>query len=80
MTTLNKQFKFLISQCMLADRYRFTKKIQALSNATEQDDKTAQQLINLNEQVTKSISLATARELNKPTPEFPKNLPINEKI
>lgn len=81
MNELNKQLKPLIEQCMLFDRFRFTKKLKALSlnlNKDKQHDST-KQLEHLQSQITQSIQLAKIRESSKPIPNFPSNLPVNER-
>ena len=64
---------------MLSDRFRFTKKLKSLSQVVKQDNKSTQQLENLNKQITQSIQLAKSRESIKPIPDFPTNLPVNER-
>ncbi len=64
---------------MLSDRFRFTKKLKSLSQLREQDKKSTQQLEKLNKQITLSIQLAKTRESTKPAPDFPGNLPVNQR-
>ena len=70
-----KQLKPLIEQCMLFDRFRFNKKLNALDN-----DKNAEKnAAHLTSQITASMQLANTRHTTKPFPDFPANLPINER-
>lgn len=76
MATTIKQLKEQISQCMLFDRFRLTKKCLRLEkNSAENfisDD------INLLEQqITQSVQLAASRKKTKPVPKFSLDLPVN---
>lgn len=75
MNDLNKQLRPLIKQCMLFDRFRFSKKLNILSKEKDATKK----LENLQAQITQSIQLAKTRETIKPIPDFPANLPVNER-
>ena len=75
MKDVNKQLAPLIKQCMLFDRFRFTKKLQRLS----QDKDTSKQLDNLRNRISLSIQQAETRASTKPVPTFPANLPVNER-
>ena len=74
MSELRKQLKPLIDQCMLFDRFRLTKNLNALLNKPDQN-KTSQ----LEKQIKTSIQLAEARAASKPIATFPTNLPVNER-
>ncbi|MFK5913675.1 MAG: ATP-dependent RNA helicase HrpA [Woeseiaceae bacterium] len=75
MTELNKKIKPLIQQCMLHDRFRFTKKLRFIAK----DKNPEQSALNLEKQITQSIQTAELREKSKPIPSFPSNLPVNER-
>ena len=75
MNDVNKQLALLIKQCMLFDRFRFTKKLKALSKNKE----STKQLENLKKQIAQSIQQAETRASTKPIPGFPENLPINQR-
>ena len=72
-----KQLKALINQCMLFDRFRFNKKLKALSSNV--DIKKHDQFLQLEQQITRSILMAESRHNCKPVPRFPLNLPVNER-
>ena len=72
MSEKKKLLQSLITQCMLTDRFRFTKKLKRLA-AGDDSIKKLEQLI------TRSILLAETRASSRPTPTFPTNLPVNEK-
>ncbi|MCK5386884.1 MAG: ATP-dependent RNA helicase HrpA, partial [Gammaproteobacteria bacterium] len=74
MTDLNKQLKPLIEQCMLFDRFHFTKKLNALLRKPDENNTTQ-----LEKRIQSSIQLAKARVAAKPVPTFPTNLPVNER-
>ncbi|MCW8987210.1 MAG: ATP-dependent RNA helicase HrpA, partial [Gammaproteobacteria bacterium] len=77
MNELNKKLKPLIEQCMLFDRFRFNKKLDALSRAQEKDS--THKIDDLKTQITQSMQLANTRHATKPIPDFPANLPVNER-
>ena len=81
MNDINKKLKPLIEQCMLFDRFRFNKKLHALSKEknSEKQSENLQQHRQLEQQITRSILMAEARQNCKPVPDFPLNLPINER-
>ena len=60
---------------MLFDRFRFTKKLQSLSK----EKNNTKQIENLKQQINQSLQLAQTRLSTKPSPDFPANLPVNEK-
>ncbi len=59
---------------MLFDRFRFNKKLEKLSNNEDIDKYSI-----LEQQITRSILVAETRQSTKPIPNFPLNLPINER-
>ena len=70
-----KNLKSSIEQCMLFDRFRFTKKLDSAKK-----DKNAEEIISrLEQQIIQSTQLAQQRARTKPIPEFPTNLPVNER-
>ncbi|MDX1285679.1 MAG: hypothetical protein R3182_11730, partial [Draconibacterium sp.] len=75
MTETAKQLKPLIEQCMLFDRFRFHKKLNALSRNKDNEKKAEQ----LKSQIAASMQLANTRHNSKPVPDFPAGLPINER-
>ena len=75
MNDLAKQLKPLIEQCMLFDRFRFNKKLKALSR----DKDATKKAEHLKSQIASSMQLANTRVNTKPVPDFPANLPINER-
>ncbi len=75
MSNHNKQLKPLIQQCMLSDRFRFTKSLSALNKSAND-----QKLTQLEQQIQSSIQLAEKRDSAKPKPSFPANLPVNERL
>lgn len=75
MNDTTKQLKLLIEQCMLFDRFRFTKKLKMLSR----DKTAAKKLENLKDQIASSMQRANSRHTTKPVPSFPANLPINQR-
>ena len=72
MTENINKLKLSIAKCMLSDRFRFTKKLKSIS-------KEKHALSHLEKQIKQSIQLAQTREKSKPTPNFPANLPVNER-
>lgn len=62
---------------MLFDRFRFNKKLEKLSN--NKDNKKHSLHDQLEQQITRSILVAETRQSTKPIPDFPLNLPINER-
>lgn len=70
-----QQLKLLIIQCMLSDRFRFTKKLKYLSSSKD----VTKALSQLEQQISRSILTAEARQTCKPKPSFPMSLPVNEK-
>jgi len=62
---------------MLFDRFRFNKKLEKLSN--NEDNKKHSLHDQLEQQITRSILVAETRQSTKPIPDFPLNLPINER-
>jgi len=74
MSELNKELKPLIEQCMLFDRFRLTKSLNALLSKPDKD-KTDQ----LKKRIQNSLQLAAIRQSTKPIPDFPANLPVNER-
>ncbi|MCK4864882.1 MAG: ATP-dependent RNA helicase HrpA [Gammaproteobacteria bacterium] len=75
MNDAHKQLQTLIKQCMLFDRFKFTKNLKNLSK----DKEATKQLENLEKQITRSIQRAETRASTKPVPGFPENLPINQR-
>ena len=76
MTITLKQLSEQISQCMLSDRFRFTKKIQRLKKDSA-DNFRSDDVTFLSQKITQSIQLAQTREKLKPVPGFPLALPVN---
>ena len=74
MTDLKKELKPLIKQCMLFDRFRLTKNLNSLSSNPDKA-KVAQ----LKKRIQNSVLLAQSRHTTKPVPDFPANLPVNER-
>jgi len=74
MPELNKELKPLIEQCMLFDRFRLTKNLNTLLSKPDKD-KTEQ----LKKRIQSSLQLAATRQSTKPIPDFPTNLPVNER-
>lgn len=62
---------------MLFDRFRFNKKLETLSRSRDKD--AIKKLENLKSQITQSMQLANTRHSIKPVPDFPANLPVNER-
>ena len=60
---------------MLFDRFRFNKKLKALSGEKDAEKKSEK----LQSQITQSMQLANSRHNSKPAPDFPTNLPVNER-
>lgn len=69
-----KKLESLINQCMISDRFNFTKKIKSLQTKAEKNsDEHLEKLIQT------SVLLAKSRASSKPTPAFPASLPVNER-
>ena len=66
----------LIPECMLADRYRFKRKLKQLL-ATKASAKAQENFL---QQVTRSLQLAQTRATCKPVTNFPAQLPVNERL
>ena len=66
----------LIPECMLADRYRFKRKLKQLL-ATKASAKAQENFL---QQVTRSLQLAQTRATCKPVANFPAQLPVNERL
>ena len=60
---------------MLFDRFHFTKKL----NSAKKDKNAEKILVKLEQHIIQSIQLAKQRAATKPTPDFPTNLPVNER-
>lgn len=79
MNDINKKLKSLIHQCMLADRFRFTKKLKSLSKNNNSEQNQGNQYQQLENKITQSILTAETRKSNKPIADFPLSLPVNER-
>ena len=74
MSDFIKELKPLIEQCMLLDRFHFTKTLNNLAKKFDQE-----KLKQLEKKIKSSIQLAETRASSKPIPTFQKNLPVNER-
>ena len=66
---------------MLADRFRFHRKLNQIYSLSEADknDQADSLYLQLEKKIQSSIQRAKIRETNKPWPAFPAHLPVNEK-
>lgn len=69
-----KELKPLIEQCMLFDRFPLSKKLSNLNKSFNKE-----KTIQLEKHIRESVRLAETRAATKPTPDFPINLPVNER-